>query len=137
MGLAEKRVARALQIEHFPAWTKLVQAACPDVPLEIRVQWDDLVKEGFLDYYPKNVEYNFFAPLARALTAVCADDLGRDALKERIKTIQITSQRSWCSLQAKVEGDTLILDSDPSYGKTEDDCKAYAKDIQTALEAAL
>lgn len=137
MGLAEKRIAAAMQKDSFVAWQKMVADACAGIPLTLEVAWDELVKEGFTEYYPKNVEYNFFAPLTAALRSVCADDIGRDALKAKIKKVKITSQRSWSSLQAKVEGDTLHLDADPSYAKTEDDTRDYGREIQTVLEAAL
>ena len=96
-----------------------------------------LVKEGFGDWYPKNVGYNFFEPLAAALESICADDLGKDAFAAKIKRISIGSKRSWSSLQCKVEGSTLYLDADPSYGKTKEDCRDYHKQIQQVIENAL
>jgi hypothetical protein len=136
MGLVEKRISAAMQKENFPAWKKSVLETC-DAKLEFEVAWDELVKEGYGDYYPKNVEYNFFAPLTKALESVCADDLGTEAFKEKVKKVHIGSKRGWSSLEAKVENNTLYLDSDPSYGKTKDDCEDYAKRIQHAIEAAL
>jgi hypothetical protein len=137
MGLVEKRIAAALQKDSFPTWKASVLEACPGANVELLVAWDELVKEGFADYYPKNVEYNFFAPLRTALQSICADDIGKEAFAAKIKKIKVGSQRSWSSLQSTVEGDTLVLDADPTYGKTEDDCRDYAKQIQTTLENAL
>ena len=137
MGLVEKRIAAAMEKENFPTWTKMIKEACPGVKLSIDVEWYELVKEGFADWYPKNVEYNFFKPLADALESICGDDLGKEAFSTKIKRIHIGSKRSWSSLQAKVEGDTLYLDGDPSYAKTQEDCRSYAKDVQTVLENAL
>jgi hypothetical protein len=136
MGLVEKRIAAALQKDQFPAWKKMVVDVAGS-KLEFDVMWEELVKEGFGDWYPKNVEYNFFGPLSEALESICSDDLGKDAFAAKIKKISIGSKRSWSSLQAKVEGSTLYLDGDPSYAKTADDCRDYAKMIQQVLENAL
>jgi hypothetical protein len=136
MGLVEKRIAAALQKEQFPAWKKMVVDVA-GTKLEFDVMWEELVKEGFGDWYPKNIEYNFFGPLTEALESICSDDLGKDAFASKIKKISIGSKRSWSSLQAKVEGNTLYLDGDPSYAKTADDCRDYGKMIQQVLENAL
>ena len=136
MGLVEKRIAAALQKESFPAWKKQVLDKA-STSLEFEVAWDELVKEGFAEAYPKNVEYNFFAPLTTALASVCSDDIGKEAFAAKIKKVHIGSKRSWCSLEVKVEGTTLYMDADPSYAKTEDDTRDYAKQVQAALENAL
>lgn len=137
MGLVEKRITAALQKDSFVAWQKMVTDACPGIAVTYDVAWEELVKEGFAEYYPKNVEYNFFAPLAAALRSVCSDDIGKQAFSAKIKKIKIGSKRGWSSLEAKVEGDTLHLDADPTYAKTEDDARDYAKEVQTTLENAL
>jgi hypothetical protein len=137
MGLVEKRIAAALQKDNFAAWKKSVIDACGAPTLQFDVAWDELVKEGFSDYYPNNVEYNFFAPLAEALESICSDDLGKEAFGAKIKKVHIGSKRGWSSLQTKVENETLYLDSDPSYGKTKDDCRDYAKHIRETIENAL
>ena len=137
MGLVEKRIAAALQKDQFPNWKKMVIDACGLTKLQFEVAWEELVKEGFGDWYPKNVEYNFFGPLTEALESICADDLGKEAFATKIKRVHIGCKRSWSSLQAKVENDTLYLDADPSYAKTKDDARDYAKQIQETIENAL
>jgi hypothetical protein len=82
-------------------------------------------------------DYNFFQPLERALQSICQDDLGRDSFKEKIKKVQITSTRSWSSLEATVEGDTLKIDADPSYERSDGSVNDYSDRIRTTLEAAL
>lgn len=136
MGLAERRVAAAYQKDKFPAWKqKLNEIAGYELAFE--VNWDELVKEGFLDSYPNTIDYNFFMPIEGALKSITADDLGREALKAKIKGIRITSVRGWSSLEVKVEGDRLLLDADPSYYR-DDSCVAdYTKQITSTLESAL
>lgn len=136
MGLVEKRLAITMENDSFPAWQKLVADAA-GVPVAIEVKWGELVKEKFATAYPRTVELNFFAPLAAALGAICADDLGKAAVAEKVKRIHVGSTRNWSSLKAWFDKDTLFLDADPSYARTEGDTRDYAKRIQTALEAAL
>jgi len=137
MGLPEKRVAAALEKESFPAWKKKVSGACGGAKLEWDVKWTDLVKEGYAEHYPQIIEFNFINPLTAALEKICSDDMGKEAFKGKIKKVKITTERTWMSLQVKVTDDTLHLDADPSYARTERDCKEHVARIQKALEGAL
>jgi hypothetical protein len=136
MGLVEKRLAMTMEKDSLPAWQKMVTDAC-GAPVAFEVVWTELVKEKFESAYPKTVEYNFFKPLATAFGSICRDDLGKQALADRVKKVHVGSTRNWSSLKVWIEGDTLFLDADPSYARTENDTKDYAKRIQTALESAL
>lgn len=136
MGLAEKRVSAAYQKDKFPGWKEKLNALV-GYELEYDVNWDELVKEGFLDSYPNTIDYNFFLPLEKSLQSICADDLGRDALKAKIKRISLTSTRGWSSMEVKVDGDRLHLDADPSYNRDDSYVADYAQRITTALESAL
>ncbi|WP_224367716.1 hypothetical protein [Hyalangium versicolor] len=136
MGLAERRVAAAYQKDKFPGWKEKINAVA-GYELAFEANIDELVKEGFLDSYPNTIDYNFFMPLENALKSICADDLGRDALKAKIKGIKITSSRSWCSLEVKIEGDRLHLDADPSYQRDDSAIGDYTKRITSVLESAL
>jgi hypothetical protein len=136
MGLAEKRVAAAYEKDKFPGWKEKLNAVA-GYELAFEVNWAELVKEGFLDSYPNTIDYNFFMPLENALKSICADDLGKDALKAKIKGIRITSNRSWSSMEVTIEGDRLHLDADPSYNRDESYIEDYTKRITTVLESAL
>jgi len=136
VGLAEKRLSAAYQKENFPAWKEKLNALVT-YELDFVVAWDEIVKEGFPDAYPATLDYNFFQPLFDALTSVCRDDIGRESLQATIREIKIGSQRPWSSLQARVEGNTLELDADPTYERTEAAIKDYGDRILKVLEAAL
>jgi hypothetical protein len=136
MGLAEKRAMASYQKDKFPAWQQKLNGVC-GFELTYEVSWDQLSKDGYAPEFNNMFDYNFFVPLERALQSICQDDLGRDALKAKIKKVQITSTRSWSSLEAKVEGDTLKVDADPSYERSDGSVNDYADRIRTTLEAAL
>ena len=136
MGLAEKRVAAAYEKETLPTWKQKINAVA-GYELAFDVAMVELVKEGWAEYYPKNIDYNFFAPLEKSLQSICADDLGKEALKSKIKKVQIGSKRSWSSLEVKVEGDTLSLDADPTYQRDDTAIDDYASRITSELEKNL
>ncbi|HYI01049.1 hypothetical protein [Hyalangium sp.] len=136
MGLAEKRALAAYQKDHFPAWKQKLNGVC-GFELEYDVAWDQLAKDGYSPEYTAMFDYNFFQPLEKSLASICQDDLGREALKAKIKKVQITSTRSWSSMEVSVEGDILKVDADPSYERSDGSVGDYADRIRTKLEAAL
>ena len=136
MGLAEKRIAAAYEKDHFPNWKQKINSVA-GYELGFDVNWPELVKEGYGEHYPQTIDWNFFGPLEKSLQSICADQLGKDALKAKIKTVQLSSKRSWSSLEAKVEGDVLSLDADPSYQRDDTAIDDYAQRITSVLEAAL
>ncbi len=136
MGLAEKRINAAYQKDHFPAWKDKINALV-QYELEIDVAWDEVVKEGFPDAYPATLDYNFFQPLYNALSSVCSDQIGREALQNAISRVHIGSQRTWSSLEVKVVEDCLELDADPTYERTDSAIQDYSDRILKVLEPAL
>src|SRR5689334_12972377 len=106
MGLPEKRALAAYQKDKFPAWQQKLNAIC-GVELTYDVAWDQLAKDGYSAEFHTMFDYNFFQPLEKALQSICQDDLGKDSFKAKIKKVQITSTRSWSSLEVTIEADTL------------------------------
>lgn len=136
MGLKEKRAIEQCKTEKLNEWTEKVESVCGK-KLDWNINWDELVKEGYTEYYPGTVDWNFFAPLAESLKSICADKLGKDSFTQKINKVNLTSNRSWSSLEVKIEGDTLHLDADPSYQRDDTYIADYAGRITAALEAAL
>lgn len=136
MGLLERRIAAAYQKDSLPGWKQKLEAIT-GYPLEFELAWDELIKEGFASDYPVVLDYNFFIPLERALTSICADDLGKDALRGRINKISIQSKRPKYSLEVKASGGTLELDADPSFQRDESALDDYAARITSFLEKVL
>lgn len=136
MGLVEKRIIAAYQKEQFPAWQERLKQLV-GAELEYDVAWNEIVKEGFPDAYPATLDYNFFQPLFNALSSICSDDIGTESFRETIRRIKIGNLREWSSLEAKVDGDCLSLDSDPTYERTDGSVQDYSGRIQKVLEAAL
>ncbi len=88
MGLAERRAAKHFAENKYPEIKKQIdQAAGFDVPVE--VNWDQLAVDDYANDYEENFPKIYFKPLIEALKGICIDDLGRDALKEKLKKIAI------------------------------------------------
>jgi hypothetical protein len=136
MGLPEKRAIASYQKDRFPAWQQKLNGIC-GVELAYDVAWDQLAKDGYSAEYNAMFDYNFFQPLEKALQSICQDDLGKDSFKAKFKKVQITSTRSWSSLEVTIEGDILKLDADPSYERSDGSVQDYSDRIRTTLEAAL
>jgi hypothetical protein len=89
-GLAERRAIAAYQQEKYPALLKAIQdAAGFAVPVE--VNWDQLAVEGDAKYYADEGYFGktIFEPLAAGLKEVGKDDMGREALKAKLKSIRV------------------------------------------------
>lgn len=138
MGLAEKRIATTFQNEKFPAWQEKITAVA-GYPVTFEIDFPSLVIEGYGDSYPQVLELSYFRPLEEGLKTICADEMGKGALKEKVKKIKITAapDRRGASLDVKIDRDTLHLDADPTYWQEEAVVDDYAKRISLALEKAL
>lgn len=136
MGLAEKRAVAAYQKDKWPAWQQKLNAIT-GYELTYEIAWDQLAKESYSAEFGNMFDFNFFEPMEIALKSICQDDLGKDSLKEKIKKVSITSTRNWSSMEVKIDGDTLKLDADPSYERSNGSVTDYSNRIRLALEAAL
>jgi hypothetical protein len=90
LGLAERRALKAYQETQYPAIEKGIKGAAGyDVPLEVK--WEEIAKVGNADVYKENIYWGttIFEPLTKALAAITADDMGKTALKAKLKKIII------------------------------------------------
>jgi hypothetical protein len=90
MGLAERRAMLEFQQTVFPGLKKQIDdAAGFEVPLEIN--WDSLAEPDKAYLYSQYWTDIYFDPLIAALKSLCADDLGKGAVKESLKKVEILS----------------------------------------------
>lgn len=91
MPLAERRAVKVFQDERLPAIREELQAiAGCEVPLDIH--WDKLAVTGESERYMDDdyFLYVFFKPLVAAMQQVCIDDLGKEAVRDGLKSIVLT-----------------------------------------------
>jgi hypothetical protein len=90
IGLAERRAIAAYREFRYPAQEKAIQEAA-GFPVPVEVAWDQLTIPGDARYFfdPGYFEKTIFEPLAAGLKDVAQDQMGRDALRQKLKAIRV------------------------------------------------
>ncbi|QRY79444.1 hypothetical protein JVX91_28425 [Pseudomonas sp. PDNC002] len=140
-SLAERRAITAYEQGIYASQLKEIQAAAGfAVPVE--VNWNSIALPDQADAYASDDFWTnvYFVPLKQALASVAADDMGKQALKEKLKKITVrydeaSAPASDYAAGIEFKGGTLALNFKPYSNST--DIEARAKAIQSALEAAL
>jgi hypothetical protein len=119
IGLAERRAIASYQQERFPGLEKAIQDAA-GFPVAVEVAWDQLAVPGDAKYYAEDGYFGktIFEPIAAGLRDVGKDQMGRDALKQKLKTIRVrydekTAVASNYEKGLKFEGGTLEVNWRP------------------------
>ena len=129
MGLAERKAVAALKDTDYKTFEKKVSSLCGfDIPLT--VDWAALENHPQCIWICENKKYNvhMFEPVIDALTAIVADKMGKDAVKDGLKKIMLIPK----SGDLEFAQGTLTVRSDLA-GSGAYDTEA----IQAALEKGL
>lgn len=140
-GLAERRAIATYQKDQYPALQKKIQQAAGfEVPVE--VNWNSIALPGDAESYAQDDYFvkTIFQPIEMALADVAKDDMGKAALKEKLKKISIMYSEAGASASAykervKFEGGVLSVNFRP-YTNTSEVADRTAA-IRKALEAGL
>ncbi|CAM1360198.1 MULTISPECIES: hypothetical protein [Tenacibaculum] len=90
MGLKEKRFTKTFQEEQYPALKEQINVAAGfDITLE--TAWETLFEDRFLHLYSDSYPKIYFQPLIESFSAITADDMGKEALKESLKKVVIVN----------------------------------------------
>ena len=93
MGLAERRATQEFQNKVFPGLkSRILDAAGFEVPID--VDWDSIADPNEARIYEEYWTKIFFEPLIGAFKVICVDDLGKQALQESLKKIEIVNTKS-------------------------------------------
>ena len=90
IALAERRAIAAYRQEKWPPIEAAIRKAAGfDVPID--VEWDQLTIPGDAAYYANDEYYGktIFQPLVAALNGITADQMGREALRAKLKRIHV------------------------------------------------
>ena len=136
MGLAERRAAKAFEEGRLPTLAKEI-AGIVGYDLTITMRWDSLMVDGLSTDYDAYWTGVYFMPLTTALKAICADAMGKDAIKAALKgvviqdTLHTMNEDRWASIADGV----LTLDHLPC--TNHDAPKARTRTLQALLESRL
>lgn len=136
MGLSERRAIKTFQDDTYPQRLQALGDAA-GFDLTIDVDWDKLAQTGMSHMYDEAWTKVYFEPLQQALEAICTDDMGREALSEGLKRVQITNEGGNASATYcfKFEDGTLTFDHEPTTNI--DDGGARTKKLVQILEDSL
>lgn len=111
MGLAERRAAKEFQEKNFPALqTEIQKLAGSAVPIE--VNWDQLATPEQARLYVESWPELYFKPVIEALRQITRDQMGKDAVKDGLKKIEIRNSKGAFSPHNAITFDngTLAID---------------------------
>jgi hypothetical protein len=111
MGLEERRMIKELQEVTLPGRVKDIEEIC-GAPIPYDVDWttfaDDKAGLNFLD----NISCH---RLNMALRVICADDMGKEAVREGLKKVRLVNVKSHD--QRKISFDGGVLEMHVSYAE--------------------
>ncbi|AKU98676.1 hypothetical protein AKJ09_05340 [Labilithrix luteola] len=136
MGLAERRAVQNFKDNSFPVLKKQIDATCGfDIPFEIA--WDKLTVDGFDHVYEQGFTEVYFRPILSAFQSICADDMGKDALKGVLKQVAITNTSENSSPSTGYSFTDGVLKIDLSPVRNIDYTKDRTEKLQALLESKL
>src|SRR5215813_574848 len=105
MGLEERRKIKELQDEVLPGRVSEIEEIC-GTAIPYDVDWasfdDDLTGLNFMD----NISCH---RLNMALRVICSDDLGKEAVRDTLKTVRLRNVKSTGDKSLSFDGGTLEM----------------------------
>jgi hypothetical protein len=135
MGLAERRASKEFQDKQFPDLRNEIQKVA-GFPVPIEINWDQLAVDGQVDYYKEAWTEIFFKPVIDALRQIARDDMGREALKEGLKKIELRNASGNSSAGNAITfiNGTIMIDHElTNVGDTTDRTKHLIEVMEKAL----
>jgi hypothetical protein len=141
LPLAERRALKAYQDDVYPGQIAAIrQAAGFELPVDVK--WEAVARPGQADRFAREGHFTkvYFTPLTEALKGVASDQMGRDALKARLKQVVITYDKATAPISNYPNGLTfadgvLTINFEP--GVNENDVKDRTRAIRDLLESKL
>lgn len=136
MGLAQRRIVAGFQEKEFKAWKKEFDKIV-GFPIKVDVKWDTLTRDTH-DDAAKCAEYwtiVYFDTLNEVFKTLCQDDMGKSAVKESIKSIEIDGSDGSSYRASKFENGVLYFKHAPFTNVN--DVKERSSGISKMLEEKL
>jgi uncharacterized protein YjaZ len=110
MGLAERRATQEFQNTVYPGLKKQIDDAA-GFEVQMDIDWESLAEPDEARRYKEDWSRIYFEPLIGAFQSLCGDELGKQAVKEYLKRIEITNSISKYDAAAfSCEGGVLKID---------------------------
>ncbi|NHN26630.1 hypothetical protein FIA58_013170 [Flavobacterium jejuense] len=106
MGLAEKRLAEGIKTNSLPKFESELQELA-GYSIKVDVNWDTFTT---FDSYPlTRLENYVFNDVKEAIKKICQDDMGKEALKEKLTSIHITNTDDPNAFNIELKDSVLYL----------------------------
>lgn len=136
MGIAEKRAVEEAKTKYFDTFQKDVNAAVgTDVAVE--VDWSSLAVDGYAHVLEEGVNKIFFESTLKAIKAVGADAMGKEALQGGLKKIVIKNTDKTSSPRNAYSFDGGVLTIDHRPASNVEDISQRADELKELLESKL
>lgn len=134
-GLKEKRAVKDFQEKSYPQLKKEISTVTgAEVPID--VDWNSIAVKDYAHLYEEGFTKVYFTPLLEAFKQICADDMGKSALKDALKKVVIkNSSNSYSPSKFSFADGVLVIDHSPT--SNINDTKDRTKKIVKLLEDAL
>ena len=140
MGLAEKRASEECKKTKFAELQQMMKTSLEaDIPME--VDWDKIsmriegqpnantvMKEFFVSHFAE--------PLTQAVKSICADEMGKGALKKELKKVAMTSDADASAWSGGYKFDKGTLTMNMSWANS-DDTQERIEGLTKLLESKL
>ncbi len=141
LALAERRGLKAYQERIWPDQLAAIHTAA-GTPIEVEVHWEKLASRGYGHRFlePDWFTDIYFVPLAKALAEVGRDEIGREAIKAKLKRIVVTFDDATAPVSTyenglRFEDGTLTVNFRPGENASDVDWRVQA--IVALLEKSL
>ena len=90
MGLAERKLVQAAKDTDFKSFSENVKAIC-GFDVKLSFDWAAVENHADCQWICANKKYNdyFFDRVTTVLTTICGDDMGKTAVREKLKEINM------------------------------------------------
>lgn len=105
MGLAEKRLAQEIKAQKLPEFEKKLQDIA-GYPINVTLDWDTFTA---YDSYPLSRLDIVFGDVSSFIKKICSDELGKEALQEKMKTIHLINTDNKDNVNMEFKEDALVM----------------------------
>lgn len=105
MGLTEKRKIKELQESVLPGRVKEIEEICGRA-IDYDIDWDSLANDAAGLNFVDNISCH---RLNMALRVICQDDLGKEAVRDALKSVKLTNVADKSAKKLSFEGGVLHM----------------------------
>jgi len=105
MGLNERRKIKELQDTTFPGRVKEIAEICGK-PIPYDVDWESLADDAEALNFIDNLSCH---RLNMALRVICQDDMGKEAVREGLKSIKLKNVKDKAAMKMTFDGGVLEM----------------------------